>query len=223
MQTSVLGTIEVPFSPLPPQYRGVSRRQKPSEALIDSSYSSGNTDAVLQAVFSHVERLYRSAPYLERGQINSHLASIVSLEVLRKLPWEPCDLTPVSGQNLLSHVVNRLAKCRHLDEIRKHSTRRQHEVLSRDIAHRYPDVEGDLITHISDVHQGKEYHVNEQERKATVAEFLTTLTDERDILRKAERWGTRRRPTVPRPRKQCVCWNCNRPPLCSMNWAHIPK
>jgi hypothetical protein len=226
MQTSVLGTISLDVSPFhitpttkqTPTYRGISRRQKPSELAIDQARTP---DAVAAAVITHVERLYRNAPYLEKGDLNSHLASIVSLSVWRSLTGS---LTAPNGSVPLSNYVNMLSRSRHLDEIRKHSARRQHEVLTRDLAHQYPDdLEGDLLTFISDNHVGKEYR---GERQLALEQFLGTVTGKprlSAVIRQAERWGARRRPIVPvPPRVHCECFNCNRPAIRSLTKADLP-
>jgi hypothetical protein len=192
-----------------PRYLGISRARKAtSENAIDSAFEAQDINALRLAVWTHVSQLYRyNSPYLLRGESNDHLADIVLAEILRKLPWRPCDrpLTPISGKTKPSSLVNWLAKRRHLDECKKHP---------------YPkEVSLDRVEYGEGVVA--------DERIEALNQFLLTLPKQQrtlaqhciangrmpaafeGILRKAETWS----PTE--PPQPCSCHKCLKQPRSS--------
>jgi hypothetical protein len=193
----------------------------PSEQRIDEAK---DVESILAAVQAHVRSRYRNAPY-STGR--DHLANIVAVEVLRRLPGSaysdalaPYDYT----RGRLSHLVNVLAKSRHLDEVRKLRTMRSHFTLACDLA-QLNDIETDSLTYLSDMNQDTPTHERElalrqfmatvpaTRRPATVRCIATGKIDDNQrktfnkVLAQAEKFG---RSGLRSARVSgCSCWECS--------------
>jgi hypothetical protein len=106
---ALLHVYDVPLPTIQPKYWGISARRKAeTEAAIDKAFNEKDTEGLRWAICSHLST-------------NPELADRVCSEIMRKLPWHPCDrpLTPISGKTPCSHVVNYLAARRYRDHLRK--------------------------------------------------------------------------------------------------------
>jgi hypothetical protein len=185
--SAVLGTITLPFLTIAGtparRQRQLERTQsvkEAREAAIQDAYDAQDADKLVTAIFTHVSRLYMQkgkAPYRECGsRYNAELASAVTAEVLRKLPWlnHPDPLTPYDPtRSKFSHFVNHLARSRHLDLVTKHWN---DQSTKRDRENQLPQYEAGSLTDITVV------GAISDERRDVLAEFLATLTPEQQEL-----------------------------------------
>jgi hypothetical protein len=207
-QASVLGRVALdvppPITPTP-KYRGVLRRhQKASEAAIDAAYAGRDVEALRWAICGHISR-------------NSELAERVSSEILRKLPWHPCEkpLTPYDEGKPLSHLVNWLAGKRYHDIQRMNAWSREGDV-ALDSYNREPALynmaQGEPAEHTLDDTRMQEFlGTLSAEERELAEECLSKGSQAKGfmaIVHRAEDWASRTE-----PRSVCGgCYSCSERP-----------
>jgi hypothetical protein len=223
----VLGQINFPLPPT------VARRQRQIERFknakvareqaMQTAFDAQDVDALVEAVFNHVSRLYTrvaKSPYKDTGgPFNTKLASVVTAEVLRKLPWFKHEkpLKPITGNFVFA--VNWIAKRRHLRLVERHWATKTNTL----------DKERELFENTTALYAQSPISYD---RNEILSEFLNTLPVKhkafaekclasetldpadrirwRTLTRRAAAYGAQREATEApsAPGKPCECWTC---------------